>query len=172
MSDLCHVQWMLKFKTRVAWTCWRNVERYFFNRSKCWMIWIYLNAEGYWHYFSAQTFHKHSSWSTGEMDSTHDFLAEKNWHLTQIQRFSTRLTIFEPWSPEPSPNPEQKETHLNTWHEHISWTHRMSSMNIESQAVLRIEVGEKRLKKVATKKLTPHCLGTDINDINRLQLSL
>lgn len=51
-----------------------------------------------------------------------------------------------------------KETNLNTWQEHISCKHGMSSMNIESQAVLRIEVGEERLKKVATKKLTPHCL--------------
>lgn len=97
-----------------------------FNRSetKCWMIWIYLNISEWLKdidiTFQHKTFHKHSSWSTGEMDSTHKSSLRSTAPdtnpkvLDETHHFWALVTRT-------NPEPRTKETNLNTWHEHIEW---------------------------------------------------
>ena len=157
MSDLCHVRCgSLKEELPGREEMLRNE----FNRSKCWM----LNVTN----ITKHKLFTNDSWSIAAIGrgrhgfrciiAREDPLTRFDWHLTQIQRFSTRLTIFEPRSPERTPNKRNKhwKKHgMTTSREHIDGV----ALNIvESQPVLRIEVGEERLKKVTTEKLTPHCL--------------
>ena len=157
MSDLCHVRCgSLKEDLPGREEMLRNE----FNRSKCWM----LNVTN----ITKHKLFTNDSWSIAAIGrgrhgfrciiAREDPLTRFDWHLTQIQRFSTRLTIFEPRSPERTPNKRNKHLKkhgMTTSREDIDGV----ALNIvESQPVLRIEVGEERLKKVTTEKLTPHCL--------------
>ncbi len=126
MSDLCHVRCgSLKEDLPGRAEMLRNE----FNRSKCWM----LNVTN----ITKHKLFTNDSWSIAAIGrgrhgfrciiAREDPLTRFDWHLTQIQRFSTRLTIFEPRSPERTPNKRNKHW-KKTWHDHISWRHRRSSI--------------------------------------------